>query len=95
MIMKIDNHKQFMCPQTAGKEKPNGCRGNKCAAFRLYGTHYLVKHGQKTYELMYYCGLAKAPQMIEAEYQYPHHAKETELWRNCKSPTIEAYAGPI
>lgn len=88
MIMKIDNHKQFMCPQSAANEKQIGCRGNKCAAFRLSGTHFLVKNRKKTHELMYYCGLTVSPSLIEKEYQYPHHAKETEYWRKYKEEPV-------
>jgi hypothetical protein len=57
--MNLKNHKSFMCPQSASSNKPFGCKGLKCAAFRVYHLS-----GSSINEMlkdrMFVCGLVKS-----------------------------------
>ena len=77
MIMKCENHKQFLCPFTLGTA-PSPCQGPKCAAFAEYALHVRKRNERVDQIGLFICGLTTKSRGYQASRQYPELAREAE-----------------
>lgn len=90
MIMTIKDSRQYMCPQSvSGNSKPFGCRGIKCAAFRVFTLTKNKTNDPLKSLSTFYCGMVARPDVDQATFQIESKAF-WERVETTKEPTLDS-----
>lgn len=72
MLMTKSTARKFMCPLSAGRAKPFGCRGPSCAAWTLWtgGTQRGSEARRINAETLHFCGQIQKPDLAQFDIQF-------------------------
>jgi hypothetical protein len=70
MLMASATVSQVMCPLSAAREKPFACRGQGCAAFRVFDVQGEPLRDPEG-AVLHYCGQVGRPDIAQVRVQFP------------------------